>query len=953
MADTDGPATSGGGGGELIGEGVVKVRVDVDDGLDAAEKRLKTEGKRRLGRAGDDTGDEIGDKIAEGMGRAISRSRKPDDALNSVAKRSNAVFEGMKFGAAFAGLPVAAATSAALTAGILAGIPAAAIIGGTKLVASNERVQQSYTGLGDTALRVGQRAASGLVDPLVDASNDLDDTLHDLAPMFASVFENSAPVVDEATDAVDALARRAMPGLVVASSRSAEGLATLDGVAADLGQGISDLATSSTRDTAATARNLELVGEIGRDALGFVGELAGNLNSGGTPALERFRDGLQQVYGIMLQATAGGSALSAATVGFIDGVSGGLVVLQGLVGVLGMLPAPLVQFLGTIKALDMITLGRVSGQFEGLTDRMRNADGVRGRLSVGLQALGQAGVVGLAGAGLAFLAEMHSRAAQRAADQRGRVQDLTQSLIESNGVIDNNVRAGAAKAVQDMKVADSGRTLGEYSRDLKISLGDLTDAYLGLPGAQQKVDAQLQSNRDNLKGYTEYADGDAYRAAVKLANGSDYLRGWLAQTNTEFGQAALKAKEVRDAMNPLGSEVEQLGPRALAAGAQMATAFGSLYDPMKSAEDRGAALVAIMDRLNGRTPSLEESLQSINDRFRDLSFSGTGAGDALVGVDGSIDTLTSNGSSLQDVLVGTQRDLATMAQAMRDAGVPTDEINQRLATQTDRLRGVLRELGITPDKIQQVIDRYGLMPSQVTTQLTDLGTIDRTRDGVEVVRQRLRDLPPNTPVRVDGLTDDAIRRLREVGYTVDTLPDGSVTVSANTVAAQQNLDNLVRMNSGRVINMTAVVSTGIPRYQMAANHDGGRIGRMPGHAVGGPVGYEGAFDRATVGAGVPWAGARLFGEKGPEVAFPSYGDYVATAVQTQRMAAGMASGADNAHPAGASVLERAPVVQHHVNVTNHITVPGLNGLSVADLRSLAAKIDRAVQKSLGSVMDNA
>jgi hypothetical protein len=937
---------TGAGGAELIGRGVVKVDVDVDDGIETAEKKLRAKGRDRLGDAGDDVGEEAGDRLAAGMGRAIARSRKPDDALSSVAKRANAAFEGMKFAGAFAGLPVAAGAAAGATVGILAAIPLAAIAGGAALVAEHERVAQSMTGLAATARSTGERAASGLVGPLAAAADDLGDTLDDIEPMLRSVFDNSAPVVDEVTDAVDALARNALPGLVVASSRSAAGLSTLDKAAGDLGQGISSMARSATEDTDAAAANLERFGRIGRNAMEFVGEMVGQLNSGGGPALDRFSGSLDQVYDIALQLTAQGGALTNATLGFIDGVSGGLAVVGTFAGLLNMLPAPVLQFVGTLKALDMMTMGRLTGQFDGLIGRIRDADGARGKFAVGMQALGQAGVVGAAGIALAFLAEMHSRAAKQAADQRNRVRDLSQALVESNGAIDANVRSQAAKAVQDMKVAQSGKTLGDYSKDLNISLRDLTDAYLGLPGAQQKVDSQLQRNRDSLKDHTQY-QGDDYQAAVKLANGSEFLQGWLAQTNTEFGIAAGKAKEVRDAMAETSGEVGKLGPVAQAASSTMVTAMGALYDPMKSAEDRGTALVAIMDRLNGRVPSLEESVQSLNDRFRGLKFEADGAGDSLVSADGSINTLTGNGSKLQDVLVGTQKDMATMAQAMRAAGAPTEEINAALGVQSDRLRKVLESLGITPGKIQEVIDTYGLMPSQVATQVTDLGTLASTRDGVQVVMSRLRELPPNTPVRVDGLTADAIAKLREVGFTVTSLPDGSVSVAANTQPAVDAVNQLVRTQSGRVIRLTAeVVRRGIPGEMMGAVHDGGRI---TGYQGGGPVGYEGAFERATVGTGVPWAGARLFGEKGSEIAFPDVGSYVATAVQTDRMTRGMAAGRDNAHTMATAMLERPAPVVHQT--TNHITiqVPGLNGLSVADLDSLAIKIDRALKRVRGPV----
>lgn len=107
-------------------------------------------------------------------------------------------------------------------------------------------------------------------------------------------------------------------------------------------------------------------------------------------------------------------------------------------------------------------------------------------------------------------------------------------------------------------------------------------------------------------------------------------------------------------------------------------------------------------------------------------------------------------------------------------------------------------------------------------------TVDEKK--IQSVAAQLKGLPPNTPVKVEGITNEAEGRLRDLGYTVTHLPGGFVTVSANTSAAVKNIEDLVWWINQRQANVPVVVTTSTTGA--LKNKGGGMVNKATGGAVG-------------------------------------------------------------------------------------------------------------------------
>ncbi|WP_280273371.1 phage tail tape measure protein [Nocardia wallacei] len=83
-------------------------------------------------------------------------------------------------------------------------------------------------------------------------------------------------------------------------------------------------------------------------------------------------------------------------------------------------------------------------------------------------------------------------------------------------------------------------------------------------------------------------------------------------------------------------------------------------------------------------------------------------------------------------------------------------------------------------------------------------------------------VPDGKAVRVEALTDEAKQRLEEFGFKVETLPDGTSRVTAETKEAQKTLDDFVTANTGKPIPLDLQVDwqrvqAGIDNAQLRAN----------------------------------------------------------------------------------------------------------------------------------------
>lgn len=333
-------------------------------------------------------------------------------------------------------------------------------------------------------------------------------------------FKNSVPVVRSLGMFVLNLAKDMT--VFTASTRSLGiGLA---GMVDNLSDGFNRFFTTMIPYSDSLGQSFEGLGGIVGDLFAALGRFSGILSTGFASGLSNMRDTLSSLYDVINTLLA--SAMPGLTTAFSSVtavVSGVLAALGPLAPMLGSITGFLAPFAVALKAVDLITFGRVGKGFTGLKANIKSADGPIGKLKAGFRGLGGAmGPVGLAvvglGAVLTMLGQSQQRAAEAAAAHRQRVQELTQTIIEDGGAIGAATKATIAKSLAD---SNATKIAGQFG----YSLTQVSSAAMGnkkaydalIPSMDRRIGAMVE-DIDSLSDW-EGAAGQQLRSLQTLRSG--------------------------------------------------------------------------------------------------------------------------------------------------------------------------------------------------------------------------------------------------------------------------------------------------------------------------------------------------------------------------------------------------------------------------------------------------
>ncbi|HEX5566744.1 MAG TPA: phage tail tape measure protein [Streptomyces sp.] len=414
-------------------------------------------------------------------------------------------------------------------------------------------------------------------------------------------------------------------------------------------------------------------------------------------------------------------------------------------------------------------------------------------------ALGGPWGLAIAGAtvGLGMLASSQQKAAQKAAEHRAYIEELTAAMRESNGVMSENVRETAARMLQDKEVASNGLKLVDVARKAGISLSDLTDTYLGQGESIDSLVLRLRGMAKETEGVSRTNRGPGLVGDIPKMR-TEYLHAAsaLEEMSGEAGTAAAKAKELDDAVKGTGGGV--------AAYDRLKDAVAALGDKTADADSRTRALREALDLLSGGSVSYEAAQARVNkaitaatDAMGENIDKSDGWGKQLVSVTGGLDTTTKNGQRLYDTLY-------TLADASSSAAVASyDFAQQQGKSMPQSLKAARGEIsrarkaaidlamahGMTKKQAEGVADAMQLIPGQVSILLQTQG-LEPTLADLLAVQAAFEAMPDAKTVKVETLSEEARQELEDLGYKVELIPGTrEYKITAKTDEARANLDS--------------------------------------------------------------------------------------------------------------------------------------------------------------------
>lgn len=474
-----------------------------------------------------------------------------------------------------------------------------------------------------------------------------------------------------------------------------------------------------------------------------------------------------------------GEAVSTLLEGASDAGPVMLTLVSAVAGLVGALPPEVVTILLQVAAgLKLVQLAaagstaaaaavtRLTTSVQLLGARSAAAGGGLAGLRAAVAGLSTGAKLGLAAAGVGALAlALHELSDNKPAVGVDELSTSLNTLVKTGkvtGALKGNFTEMSQSIAMVSKEASDNK-LAQWTSDFGTWIGISTGP--GISTARKNLDAWDKAMAANVK------NGHPKEAAAQweilkkawMAGGGSLAR--LEENTTDYSNAladsAFEAEMTAESMGTFGSA-------ALKVSAQL--------DAQKGAAD-----------------GLRASLIALNDTNRS-------AYDAEIGFQEALDNLTEsfkkNGATLDIHTEAGRRNGEAMSAASKAqsemivTGMAAGSSFQTMVGQTDALRSSMLKLATeafdgNKRKAQEYVNTLLGTPKEVKT-LIKAERADAVA-GLNEVIEKIRATPDAKSVTVKTLSAGAMEALRKLGFTVTTLPDGSVTVTAATGTALSNI----------------------------------------------------------------------------------------------------------------------------------------------------------------------
>ncbi|MDX2658358.1 phage tail tape measure protein [Streptomyces scabiei] len=404
--------------------------------------------------------------------------------------------------------------------------------------------------------------------------------------------------------------------------------------------------------------------------------------------------------------------------------------------------------------------------------------------------------------GLGVLASRQQQAAAAAAEHQNQIQSLSQALRESNGVVDESVRAIATENLMNTKVKttlDGQQRLVDLARKAKVPMSDLVDAYTNQGTSLSRLQRELKAT---AAAQTTIAmdpeTGQSGKALTVQGRAATDLRKSLGGLSGDFKKAAADARDYNNGVKGAGDGVS--------AYSRLKDAVGALADKTADADSRTRALRDALDLLSGGSVSLQAAQARVNEAVTNATEAMQGGidkadgwGKALLKTNGQLDTTSKNGQALFNTLNTISDGSASASIAAFDfaqsqgKSLPDSLKAARSEMEKNRAAaiGLAKDYGLNAEQAARVADSMGLIPGQVSILLQTQG-VDQTLAELLAVQAEFEQTPDSKTIKVDALGDEAKKELEDLGYKIKLIPGTrEYKITAPTDEARRQLDLLI------------------------------------------------------------------------------------------------------------------------------------------------------------------
>ena len=406
-----------------------------------------------------------------------------------------------------------------------------------------------------------------------------------------------------------------------------------------------------------------------------------------------------------------------------------------------------------------------------------------------------------------------------------------------SAVRDASARAESAQ----QKLAGSSRALADAQQELRAELagttGKLTDQ--GIAAAAKVAEASftdLAAAAETTSGFISkielpedlkggaYKDivayqnsiqdlGDAYRAIESAAKDMGYsmedVNRIVAQGGPEYdrlmsslrgmgddGQlAADKLGEVRKQVQDSIDAARRLDP----AFTEASSAIDVLADSSSSADEKLSALNQMMQLMGLAPKNAEQAMMDAADAIDQMAAkaaegidASAGLGDAMFDMSGKLDPANANARQLHD-------SLSEMSSTLQNVAVNGGDVQGAFELMQPELQKLGEQFNLSESQMQGLLKQFGLVPEDITTLVNLAGADEATQD-VLAVKAAIEASPDKKSIEVALHDEESAAKLKDLGFKLETLPDGNTKVHVADEAAKAKLDSFLNTELSKIDN---------------------------------------------------------------------------------------------------------------------------------------------------------
>ncbi|TFV49540.1 phage tail tape measure protein [Blastococcus sp. TF02A-35] len=442
---------------------------------------------------------------------------------------------------------------------------------------------------------------------------------------------------------------------------------------------------------------------------GFAQRQAADLTNNLRGDLERLGGAVDAVFTQMGDGAQGPLRL------LVQGLTGLVTVAGDIVSGISALPTPVLAAAAAWGVFRLATgplagtLSATGTAIQNLTTSMSNAvgsaAGLRAAASGLVGAFGGPWGLAITGAtlGLGSLVSWLDQSSVSTEQAASYQQRLADALEESNGALNENVRAIAAREAADTKIGDSN--LLSVSRELGLDLPKVTDALLGNEAAYGELrtatDAYLQKA---LEAADFNSEDPSFVAAMDKVDG---YRGALEELFPDLAGMKQGQEDVAAATAETGGAME--------ASAGHVRDFGAEADEAKKAVD---ALKAGLDALTGATVTTFEAESQLAAAVDEAIGAVDGLTGSVLNADGTLNAYSESGRQAGDVLLEVRDKGNQLISTLRQQGATEDEVRARDAQLRQSFIDTAARMGISSQAANRLADDILGIPDQRLTRIT-------------------------------------------------------------------------------------------------------------------------------------------------------------------------------------------------------------------------------------------